>query len=152
MPVELTRNGTRGAALPRLPRPLMKAGLAAFNLMARARGAQLLVLTTYGSRSQRDHDVPLRYFADPTHPGAWLVVASFGGTARHPAWYVNMARNPDRIRVALDGRGVPVRADSLSGAERTETWNFIVAQAPGYAAYQAKTDREIPIIRLTPLV
>ncbi len=62
-----------------------------------------------------------------------------------------MARNPDRIRVTLAGRGVAVRADSLSGAERTEMWNFIVARSPGYAEYQTKTDREIPIVRLTPL-
>jgi deazaflavin-dependent oxidoreductase (nitroreductase family) len=129
----------------------MKVGLAAFNLVARARGAQLMTVTTYGSRSQREHSVPLRYFVDPTQPGAWLVVASFGGTAKHPAWYVNMARNPDRIRVTLNGRTVPVRADSLAGAERTELWNFIVARAPGYAEYQTKTDREIPIVRLTPL-
>jgi deazaflavin-dependent oxidoreductase (nitroreductase family) len=135
MPVELTHNGTRGASMPRLPRPLMKAGLAAFNLVARARGSQLMTVTTYGSRSQREHSVPLRYFVDPQQTGAWLVVASFGGTAKHPAWYVNMARNPDRIRVELNGRQVPVRADSLAGTERTEMWKFIVAQAPGYAEY-----------------
>ncbi|MBV9602426.1 MAG: nitroreductase family deazaflavin-dependent oxidoreductase [Chloroflexi bacterium] len=148
MPVELTPNGTRGA---NLPRPLVKVGLVVLNLYTRLRGAPLLTLTTYGSRSGREHSVPLRYSLDPTHPGAWLVVASFGGTARHPAWYVNLARNPERVRVALDGRTAQVRADSLSGAERTQMWNHIVAQAPVYAEYQRKTDREIPIVRLTPV-
>jgi deazaflavin-dependent oxidoreductase (nitroreductase family) len=151
MPVELTRNGTRGVNLTRLPRPLLKVGLAAFSVVARMRGARLLTLTTYGTRSQREHSVSLRYFDDPQQAGAWLVVASFSGGAKHPAWYVNMARNPDRIRVTLDGRGVAARADSLAGEERAEMWDFIVARAPGYAAYQAKTDREIPIVRLTPL-
>ena len=78
------------------------------------------------------------------------MVASFGGTPKHPAWYVNMARNPDRIRVTLDGRTIRVRAESLAGAERAEAWNAIVAAAPGYAPYQSQTDREIPIVRLTP--
>jgi deazaflavin-dependent oxidoreductase (nitroreductase family) len=113
------------------------------------RRARLLTLTTYGSRSQREHRVSLGYVPDPTHPGAWLVVASFGGATRHPAWYVNMARNPDRIRVTLDGRTFRVRADSLSGTERAEAWNRIVAANHVYAGYQTKTDREIPIVRLT---
>jgi len=129
----------------------MQAGFAAFNMVARMRGTRLLTLTTYGSKSQREHSVPLQYFDDPTHAGAWLVVASFAGAAKHPSWYVNMARNPDRVRVTLGKRTVSVRADSLSGAERAETWDRIVAASPGYADYQAKTDREIPIVRLTPV-
>ena len=116
------------------------------------RGTPLLTLTTYGSRSQREHSVTLRYQPDATHAGAWLVVASFGGTPKHPAWYVNMARNPDRIRVTLDGRTTQVRAESLAGAERAESWTAIVAAAPGYARYQSQTDREIPVVRLTPAI
>jgi len=63
---------------------------------------------------------------------------------------VNMARNPDRIRITLDGRTTQVRAESLAGAERAEAWNAIVAAAPSYARYQSQTDREIPIVRLIP--
>jgi len=149
VPVALTPNGTRGVNLARLPRPLLRVALGLFLLLARLRGTPLLTLTTYGSRSQREHSVPLRYEPDPSHAGAWLVVASFGGTPRHPAWYVNMARNPDRIRVTLDGRTMQVRAESLAGAERAEAWKSIVAAAPGYARYQSQTDREIPVARLT---
>ena len=148
MPVELTRNGTRGVTLPRLPRPLMAVGFKVFNVAMRLRGAQLLTLITFGSRSQREHSVPLRWFADVDEPGAWLVVASFAGASRHPAWYVNMARNPDRIKVQLNGRTFNVSAESLAGAARAEAWQRIVADAPGYAEYQTKTDREIPIVRL----
>jgi deazaflavin-dependent oxidoreductase (nitroreductase family) len=151
MPVELTPNGTRGVDLARLPRPLLRVALGVFRLLTRLRGAPLLTLTTYGSRSRREHSVTLRYQLDPTHAGAWLVVASFGGTPKHPAWYVNMARNPDRIRVALNGRTLQVRADSLAGAERAQAWKAIVAAAPGYARYQSQTDREIPVVRLTPI-
>jgi len=148
MPVELTPNGSRGFDPPKT---LLKVGIAVFGIVARMRGARLLTLTTYGSRSQREHSVALGYLPDPTHPGAWLVVASFGGATRHPSWYVNMARNPDRIRVTLDGRTIKVRADSLSGAERDEAWNRVVAATPVYAEYQTKTDRQIPIVRLTPI-
>jgi deazaflavin-dependent oxidoreductase (nitroreductase family) len=146
MPVELTPNGSRGFNPPKL---LLKVGLAVFGVRARRRGARLLTLTTYGSRSQREHSVPLWYLPDPQTDGAYLVVASFGGNVKHPAWYVNMARNPDRIRVTLDGRTFKVRADSLSGTERAEAWHRIVAANPVYAEYQTRTDREIPIVRLT---
>lgn len=139
MPVELTPNGTRGANLAGLPQPLLRVALGAVYVLSRLRRAPLLTLTTYGSRSQREHRVTLRFVPDPTHAGAYLVIASFGGTPRHPAWYVNMARNPDRISVTLDGRTFRVRADSLQGAERAE------------ARYQSQTDREIPVVRLTPI-
>jgi hypothetical protein len=61
---------------------------------------------------------------------------------------VNLARHPDHASIEIGGRQVKVEPESLRGAERAETWRQVVAQAPGYAAYQKKTDREIPLIRL----
>ncbi len=85
MPVELTRNGTRGVNVTRLPRPLMKVGLAAFSVVARLRGARLLTLTTYGSRSQREHSVPLQYFDDPaTLAPGWSSPRSAAGPSTRP--------------------------------------------------------------------
>ena len=75
-------------------------------------------------------------------------VASYGGTAQHPAWYVNMAKNPDQVWITVGGRKIHVRPESLKGAERAEAWSRIVAKAPGYAGYATKTDREIPVVRL----
>jgi deazaflavin-dependent oxidoreductase (nitroreductase family) len=61
---------------------------------------------------------------------------------------VNLARNPDRVSIEIAGRQIKVEPESLQGAERAEAWRKVVALAPGYAAYEQKTDREIPVIRL----
>ena len=92
--------------------------------------------------------MPLSYFADGKD--AWLVVASLGGAAQHPAWYFNMAKNPDQIWVTIKGRKRRVRAELLKGAERAAAWQRITAVAPNYKGYQEQTDREIPVVRLTP--
>jgi deazaflavin-dependent oxidoreductase (nitroreductase family) len=65
---------------------------------------------------------------------------------------VNLARNPDRASIEIGGRQVKVEPQSLQGAERVEVWQRVVALAPGYAAYQEKTDREIPVVRLRAVV
>jgi deazaflavin-dependent oxidoreductase (nitroreductase family) len=146
MAVELTPKGTRGANLSRLPRPLLEVGLAVFYLFIRLQGTRLLALTTVGAKSGRPHTVPLSWFRDGAD--AWLVVASYGGTARHPAWYVNMARNPDQVWITIGKRKLRVQPESLKGAEREEAWRRIGMVAPIYHRYQEKTDREIPVVRL----
>jgi deazaflavin-dependent oxidoreductase (nitroreductase family) len=146
MAVELTPKGTRGMKIPNLPRPLMKLFMGVFLLSRRLQGMPLLNLTTRGAKSGQLRTVPLRWFS--AGPDAWLVVASLGGAAQHPAWYVNMAKNPDQVWIELGSRKVRVVPESLKGAERAEVWRRIVTEAPGYGAYQEKTDREIPVIRL----
>ena len=61
-----------------------------------------------------------------------------------------MAKNPDRVWAEVAGRRIKVRPETLKGEERNAAFQRIVAAAPGYGAYQAKTDREIPIVRLRP--
>ena len=146
MSVELTPRGTRGVTFPKLPRPLMKVLFAIGNPLLRLRGAKLLALTTTGARSGVPRTVTLAWF--PDGEDAWLVVASYGGAAQHPAWYVNMAKHPEHVWITVGGRKIHVRPESLKGAERAEAWRRIVAQAPGYAGYATKTDREIPVVRL----
>ena len=116
------------------------------------RGARLLDLTTVGARTGLEHTIPLAWF--PAGDGgdeAWLIVASWGGARQHPDWYINMARNPDRVWIRIGKRKLHVRPESLKGAEREETFQHIVDVAPGYAAYQKKTDRVIPVVRLKPV-
>ena len=149
MSVELTPNGTRGVKMPSIPRPLGKIMFRAVTWFMRLRGAHLLELTTVGSRSGKPHSVPLGYFSDSDQ--SWLVVASVAGAAKHPAWYFNMARNPDKVWITLDGHKIPVKPESLKGAEREAAWKRIVTEAPNYGEYQLKTDREIPVVRLTAL-
>ncbi|MER5999206.1 nitroreductase family deazaflavin-dependent oxidoreductase [Nonomuraea angiospora] len=81
---------------------------------------------------------------------AWLIVAS-GGGGRHPDWHANLMAHPERASVELPGRdAVPVTPHRLDGAERAQAWQRITAAQPRYAKYQAKSDREYPVIRLTP--
>ena len=152
MSVELTPRGTRGATMPRFPRPLGWVFWRLFSLVARLRGAHLLDLTTVGARTGRSHTNQLSWF--PAGNGAaegWLVVASWGGSSHHPDWYFNMARNPDKVWIRVGGRKWRVRPESLKGAERDEAFRSVVAVVPRYAAYQNRTDRVIPVVRLTPL-
>ena len=107
-----------------------------------------LLLTTVGARSGRERTVALGKFTDDG--GRLLVVASFAGAARHPAWFINLARNPDEVWVEIGHDRFKVRPELLRGEERAAAWRRIVAAAPGYGRYEQKTDREIPIVRLTP--
>ena len=81
--------------------------------------------------------------------GGWLVVAALAGAARHPSWFINLAKNPDSVWVEVGRDRYQVRPDLLRGEERAAAWERIVAAAPGFGAYQSKTDREIPVVRLT---
>jgi len=148
MSVELTPGGTRGATMPKIPKPLQKILMPIANLFLRSKGMRLLYLTTVGAKSGREHAVYLTYFPDGEE--TWLIVASFGGSPKHPAWYFNMAKNPDKVWATLNGRKVRVRAESLAGEAREAAWRRITAEQPIYGGYEQKTDRAIPVVRLTP--
>lgn len=82
----------------------------------------------------------------PVHgDGRWVIVASKGGDDRDPEWYRNLVANPD---VELTVRGVThaLRAHTASPAEKATLWPQIIKVNPGYAGYQRKTDREIPVV------
>jgi len=112
-------------------------------------GVPLLVLTTVGAKSGHARSVPLTWFADkPAAPDRRLVVASLGGAANHPAWFYNLARNPDKVWIEVGNQKLKVRPETLSGAERDEAYRRVVAAYPGYGPYERKTDRLIPVIRL----
>lgn len=153
MPVELTPNGTHGAR-PR-PRPLMRTFVIVtvvvfrvFGTRLRFMGRPLLLLTTVGAKSGRKRLTPLLWYPDTD--SSWLITAHAGGSARHPAWYVNMATHPDRVWIEVGKRKVKVRPESVKGAEREETWRRLASLAPRLTTnLQAKTDREIPVIRLS---
>jgi deazaflavin-dependent oxidoreductase (nitroreductase family) len=146
-----TRAGTRGARQP--------AGFAARwgnKLMAgrvRKGGAKFLgfnalVLTTVGRKSGAERAAPVGWFPGPD--GSRLIVASAAGAQANPAWYYNIAAHPDQVQIEVDGRKIAVTAEQLHGTEREQAWQQIVTAAPRFAQYQQKTDRELPIIRLTP--
>jgi deazaflavin-dependent oxidoreductase (nitroreductase family) len=106
----------------------------------------MLLLTTRGHRSGGRHAVPLLYLRE----GASLVViASYGGRHHHPDWYRNLLADPE-AEAQVGGTRVPVRARPAHGRERRRLWERATAAYPGYARYQARTDREIPVVVLEP--
>jgi len=117
----------------------------------RVQGRPLLLLTTTGAKTGRVRETTLGWFPDEEGGSdSRLIVASAAGAASHPGWYVNLARRPDGAAIEVDGQRFAVECDSLHGGERDRAWKRIVALAPGYGKYEHDTDREIPVVRLTP--
>ena len=112
------------------------------------RGHAVLYLTTVGPKTGTYRQNAVGYELDGD--GAWLVVASFGGAARHPGWYHNIAAHPDQVWIEVGGRRHRVRAEQLDGPRRADAWTRITASRPSMAGYQEKTDRILPVLRLTP--
>ena len=112
-------------------------------------GGTLLLLTSKGAKSGKDHTTPMMYQADG---GRWLVFASYAGAPKHPAWYHNIVANPDAVaEFGAAGGGVeriPVRAVVIEGAERDRLFAEQVARNPGFGDYQDKTSRVIPVVAL----
>jgi deazaflavin-dependent oxidoreductase (nitroreductase family) len=112
----------------------------------RMRGAPLLLLTTVGRRSGQRRAVPLMYLADGER---WVVVASNGGQDHDPDWYRNLLEQPlAEVRVGDDE--LPVVARVLGGEERAAVWPRLVSMYGGYAKYQRRATREIPVVVLSP--
>jgi deazaflavin-dependent oxidoreductase (nitroreductase family) len=145
--------GTRGA---RVPTPLVKLigkwQMRTYRRSGEQRvssgaGFPVVLLTTRGAKTGRTRTAPVGGFPDGEN--SWLVAATLGGAAHHPSWFLNMAKHPDDIWLEVGAERFKVRGDSLEGQERAEALARIAKIAPRYGKYQAKTDREIPIVRLT---
>lgn len=106
----------------------------------------VLLLTTTGRRTGKPRTTPLTFFRD----GANLVViASNGGADRPPDWSLNLQQNP-RAAVKIGTDELNVEARTASPEERDRLWAGITATYSGYARYQIKTAREIPVLILKP--
>jgi deazaflavin-dependent oxidoreductase (nitroreductase family) len=115
-------------------------------LLGRVAGMPVLLLTTTGRRSDKPRTTPLTFFRD----GANLVViASNGGAERPPDWSLNLEQNP-RAVVKIGTDEQTVQARTASPEERERLWVGITATYSGYAGYQQKTARQIPVLILEP--
>ena len=86
----------------------------------------------------------------PVHAqNRFVLVASKGGAPRHPSWYLNLVAHPD-VELTVHGRTVALRARTAAEGEREELWRGIVRAYPGYARYQQKTTRKIPVVVCEP--
>jgi deazaflavin-dependent oxidoreductase (nitroreductase family) len=111
-------------------------------------GARLLLLTTTGARSGASHTTILGYYPDTA--GRVLVVGSAGGGPKHPDWYYNLLANPG-VTVETGLFTYEATALVLRDAERDEIFTRLAEADPGWAEYQAKSSRTIPVIALTPV-
>lgn len=107
-------------------------------------GTSVLLLTTVGRKSGREIIKPLIY---QQNGDDYLVVASKGGSAVPPDWYVNLAAEPE-VRVQVRGDKFRARARTATATEKPALWRKMVAAWPDYDEYQKKTDREIPVVVL----
>jgi deazaflavin-dependent oxidoreductase (nitroreductase family) len=107
---------------------------------------RMLLLDHVGARSGKRRTNPLAYVRDGDD---LVIVASKGGSPRHPAWYHNLRANPDTT-VQVGSRRIPVRARVATAEERRRLWPLVVDAYRGYEAYQRRTRREIPLVVLEP--
>jgi deazaflavin-dependent oxidoreductase (nitroreductase family) len=151
MTFQKTPAGSRGTSIPSFAVPVMKfvnsLMIRQSRRSGRAAGLDVLVLDTVGAKTGQTRQTLLGCF--PDGDDAWLIVASAGGSAANPAWYHNLAAHPDQVRAEVKGRTVRVTPVQLAGTERDAAWQRIVTAQPRYAGYEKKTNRQIPIIRLT---
>ncbi|MEV0184906.1 nitroreductase/quinone reductase family protein [Streptomyces sp. NPDC050625] len=108
-------------------------------------GARLLLLTTTGSRTGTPHTTPVGYL--PDGGDRVLVIASAGGSPRHPDWFHNLRAHP-RVTVESGVFTYEAQAVVLDGEDRDRAFARAVEADPGWAAYQEKTDRVIPVVAL----
>ena len=110
------------------------------------RGMPVIVLTTVGAKSGKLRKNALMRVE---HDGEYAVVASLGGSPSHPVWYYNVVANP-HVELQDGATRRDYTAREVSGAEKALWWERAVAAYPDYAAYQLRTEREIPVFVLTP--
>src|SRR5690349_22151751 len=106
----------------------------------------MILIHHIGAKSGVQRVAPLAHF--PEDDDHTVIVASKGGAPNHPAWFHNLKANP-KIDVEVGTERYTVLAEELPRAERDESWKRVVAERPGFADYERKTDRVNPLVRLT---
>jgi deazaflavin-dependent oxidoreductase (nitroreductase family) len=111
-------------------------------------GMHHVVLRTTGRRTGREHKVALPFWLDPDNHR--IVVGSFAGAPRHPAWYLNLTDRDANaeVLVRVQGRSFWARPQILDGAEYDRIWALLTTDRAYYNGYQTRTDRKLPLVRL----
>ena len=109
------------------------------------RASPVLLLTTKGARTGREHVTPLNFSRDGDR---YVVMASKGGSATHPDWYRNLVADP-LVTVELDGERFTAKATTSEGAERQRLFKIHSGAMPFFGAYERRVkQRQIPVITL----
>lgn len=112
-------------------------------------GMKVLLLTTTGARSGVQRTTALTYLEAEGH-GGLVVVGSFVGEPRHPGWVHNMRAKPE-VTLQLGSACIRATAREAQGEERAQLWRQIISANEEYMQYETRTDREIPIVVLSPV-
>jgi len=145
--IEIPPAGTRGTKMPfqgplmRLAKPLTDMQISRYRRAKDATAPMMMgfptvLLTTVGARTGTERTHVLGGFSDGED--AWLVMASKGGAPTHPAWFINLAKSPDKIWLEIGNRKLRVGAELLKGKQREDALARIAGVAPRYGAYQKK--------------
>jgi len=110
-------------------------------------GRPLLLLTMRGAKTGRERTTPLAYLADGER---YVIFATKGGAPTNPAWYYNVAANPD-VTIEVGDRRIQAEARVTNEPERTELYRRQAERWPAFAEYPKKTSRTIPVIVLEPV-
>jgi deazaflavin-dependent oxidoreductase (nitroreductase family) len=116
-------------------------------VLASVFGMPTIELHTVGRASGQRRSTLLT--APISGPDRVVLVASKGGDDRNPDWYLNLRAHPE-VELTVDGATKPMVARTASDAERAELWPQIVARYKGYGGYQARTERQIPVVVCEP--
>jgi len=108
-------------------------------------GAPVLLLTTKGRKTGEPRVAPLIYLRDGDR---LVIVASKGGMAKNPLWYGNLIANPN-VEVELPGEKISMRAERATDEEKALLWPRLLEVYPDYDDYQARTERNIPVVILS---
>lgn len=112
----------------------------------RVSGMTVLLLTTTGRKTGKKRTTPLGYFVED---GAYVIIASGGGSDRHPAWFHNLKSNP-QVTIQVGSKQMTAVAEPADPEMRQQLWAKLLTIAPGYGSYEKRTTREIPVVILRP--
>ena len=131
--------------IPFIDRPLLRLSRGYLSVSV---GQPVVLLATRGARTGQIRETPLIYFRDGD---AIVLIASNGGSMRHPAWYHNLRVHPD-VTATFAGTRERFRAEQVTGPERERLWQAAREHYLGFGKYQTRAgDRQIPVVRLRPL-
>ena len=110
-------------------------------------GLPTLLLSVTGRKSGKTYSTPLVYFEDS---GSFVVVGSDGAARRDPQWWKNLEADP-MCDVRVGRRKTAAQASLATGAERERLWELGKKVNPMWSKYQERTERELPVVVLTPV-
>jgi len=108
---------------------------------------KVLILTTKGRKSGKILSNPVGYFE---RDGKYIIVASNGGSDKHPSWYYNIKSNPNDVTIQVNEKIMRVTPEIVLGEQRKPVYEWIASIAPNFGDYEKKTTREIPLVFLKP--